>query len=167
MDPSVEAKKIGAHVYGVRKLPAGVGLPVLAKLLNLIGPAIKEAQDGDGRMARVVSGLLSNEKLGEQLQYFAEVFSKYSTVDTAGRSVELAGIYDLHFAGNYFELVQWLVFCFEVNHGSFLAEAGVSVQALVALAVQELSSRSPKQPETPGRSGRSSSPAGSARTTAT
>lgn len=165
MNTEVQQKQIGRHVYACRKLPAGIGLPVLCRLMNLIGPSIKRVSSDEGTLYSIVGELLSNAQLGDQLDYFAKAFAPYSTVEEPGRSQELARIYDVHFAGNYFELMGWLVFCFEVNHGSFLAESGVSLRSVLSRVQAELSSRSPNKSVTPGPSGGSSSPAGSTRPT--
>jgi len=153
-------RSIGGRVYQVRMLPADEGLRSAAKLVNLIGPGVKALQSGDenGFMA-FASELMSSDKLADQLEYFTKLFRKHSAVQLEGADgfVELATIWEFHFSGNYFELLQWLVFCFEVNHASFLTGAGVSVQKVVGLIQGALSSRYRNPAAKPGSSGGSSS----------
>jgi hypothetical protein len=39
--------------------------------------------------------------------------------DKGKREPQLSKIFDLHFAGKYDEMLAWLIFCVEVNFGSF------------------------------------------------
>lgn len=144
-------KQIGKHQYTCRKLAAGEGLIVLARLMNVIGPAIRDMQGTEANLNSVVGGLLSNEKLGDQLTFFIKAFAPHSSVSLGqGQEAELSGIFDVHFSGHYFELLQWLVFCFEVNHGNFLAEAGVSLEGVIGLIQAKSRSKSPSPFKTPG-----------------
>jgi hypothetical protein len=163
-------KVIGGKTYQVRMLPAGLGLRSAARLINLVGPGVQALQSGDSdAMMSFSSGLMTNEKLADQLEWFTSLFAKYTAVqvEPSGGFVELSTIYEVHFMGNYFELLQWLVFCFEGNHASFLGASGVSVQNLVALIERELRSRSQKRAGKPGSSGGLSSPESSTKPTAT
>jgi hypothetical protein len=56
----------------------------------------------------------------EELDFFCDLFSERTQVELGGKPVELQGIFDVHFAGKYFDMFEWLSFCLEVNYGSFL-----------------------------------------------
>lgn len=160
---SLEPKhmKIGKHQYTVRYMPPGEGLAVLGRLLNLIGPGLKSlTEEGEGeKLAGFLGEILSNEKLAPTIEYFGDVFKKHTTVTgDDGEEIELAKIYGVFFMGNYFELVRWISFCFEVNHSSFLAELGVSAEGIANLIVSRLQSRSPNPRAKRGSSGESFSP---------
>jgi len=144
--------KIKEHTYTVRLLSSGLGLQVAARLMNLLGPGIKgmnEEEDNGGKMVAFVGELLSDPKLDQQLKFFTDTFQTVSSVQIAGKEVELSSIYETHFMGKYFELIRWLVFCFEVNHGSFLAELGFNVAQLEA-KLRAVVSESQKLSETNG-----------------
>jgi len=164
-------KTIGANTYQVRILPAGVGLRSAAKLANLIGPGLKGLQGGEteDKLVGFFSDLLSNDALADRLEYFTKLFTEYTSVKIAGSDayVELRQVYELHFSANYFELLQWLAFCIEVNHASFFTGAGLSAQKLVALLQDALNSQYRKGAAKPGPSGRSYSPENSERATTT
>jgi hypothetical protein len=161
-------KTIGGNTYQVRILPAGVGLRSAAKLANLIGPGLKGLQgEGEDKFVGFFSDLLSSSALGDQLEYFTRLFGEYTSVKLAGTDayVELRQVYELHFAANYFELLQWLSFCIEVNHASFFTGAGLNAQKLVALLQDALSSQYQRGAGKPGSSGGSSSRVNSERPT--
>jgi hypothetical protein len=159
---AIEAKEkaIGNSVYSVRPLPPDLGLRSAAKLLNLIGPGVRalQSQDTEG-FAGIASEIMTNEKLADQLEYFTKLFRGYTDVriPNAEGFIALNQIYDAHFMANYFELLQWLVFCFEVNHASFLSGAGVNLKNVLVLVQRELNSRYRKPVAKPGSSGASSS----------
>lgn len=152
---SVESITIRDVRYKVRMMPAGLGLQVLARMLNVIGPGVKNLRDEDATgdtLAKAFGALISDPALSSQLDYFCDKFKQYSTVEIGGKEQELenTGVFDVHFAGNYYDLLQWLTFCFKVNHGSFLAEVGQGFQTALADLVTRLQSQSPKAQEKNG-----------------
>jgi hypothetical protein len=164
--------QIGEHTYTVRLMPAGEGLDVAARLMNVIGPGLRgitEEKEGD-MLAEFLSELLSKESLSGNLTYFTKMFRRHSSVQVNtpkgdSADVELDKIFDAHFSGNYYELFRWLAFCFEVNHSSFLSGMGVTAQSLNDLAVKWLASKSRKAAGDTGTSGESSSPDSSTKAT--
>lgn len=172
MGANIEPKEkmIGDVAYQVRPLPPDQALRTGCKLLNLIGPGVKALQLGDEEaFVSFAGGLMMNEALADQLEYFTQIFRKTTAIKRAGDEgfTELVRIYDIHYMGNLFELVQWLAFCFEVNHASFLGGAGVSLQSVGVLLKDALNSRYRKAAAKPGRSGASSSPDVSTKATPT
>lgn len=127
-------KIIGSHTYCVTPLPAGLGMKVLARIAKALGPAI-------GRVATVNDALGSAVGLGlsaaietldpADLDATCRDFAKYTTVSTAsGGMVPLDKCFDLHFAGEYLELAEWLAFCGEVNFAPLLEGLKAKVGAL-------------------------------------
>ena len=62
----------------------------------------------------------------QDLEYFSRLFAKSTFVtftDDKERRVKknLAEVFDYHFAGQYFELTQWLVFCLGHDFGGFFS----------------------------------------------
>lgn len=156
---AAKEKVIGGKTYQVRMLPTDLGLRSAAKLLNLIGPGVSALQSGsEDTFTRFVGELLTSERLADQLEYFTKLFRQYTAVEVEpGKMAELSTIYDVHFMGNYFELLQWLVFCFEANHASFLSGAGLNLEKVVGLIQAQLLSRYQNRAVTRGQSGASSS----------
>jgi hypothetical protein len=123
-----ETKVIGAHEYTVYQLGAITGREGLRRLTRLISPALPSLaamfrDAGPEALAAGLSALL--EGLGaEDLAYFCDTFAPKSTVRLEdGKSPNLKDIFDVHFAGNYYEMIEWLVFCFEVNYRGFFSGA--------------------------------------------
>jgi hypothetical protein len=67
----------------------------------------------------------------EDTDFFCDHFARATCVvmqDDSGRakSPKLDGIFSLHFAGRYDAMLEWLLFCFEVNFGSFFERLGLT-----------------------------------------
>jgi hypothetical protein len=56
------------------------------------------------------------------LDYFCTIFAKATRVQIAEKRPILADVFDVHFAGHYFEMVQWLSFCLGLNFGPFFSQ---------------------------------------------
>ena len=140
-------KQIGTrgHTYHVTQFGARHGGRVLVRLLKMIGGAAGEAMkgDADGFDMRTVGGMVSNlaETVNEDdFDYLCDTFAKTTSIELDGKVVSLTteGLFDLHFAGAYIELGQWLLFAVEVNFGGFLGEGGIVQRAkAVATAHQD------------------------------
>lgn len=132
-----KSKQVGGrgYTYHVTQFGAREGGRVLVRLLKMIGGAAGEAManDTEGFDMVVVGRMISNvaETVSEQdFDYLVDTFMKTTSVSggTYGdRQVPLGtdGVFDLHFAGAYQELGQWLLFAIETNFGGFLGEGGL------------------------------------------
>lgn len=110
-----EEKVIGEYTYTVTRLDAVTGIDVLAKLVNVVGPAFK-----DDEFAAFCKGLS-----GADLKYFVAKFAAGTTVSggdiQADKTPSLSDIWPVHFAGEYGRMTEWLVFCLRLNFASFFA----------------------------------------------
>lgn len=163
-------KQIGdrGYVYHVTQFGAREGGRIAIRLGKIFGGALGAAIKSDTE--RDVGDMIAKafDAVTEQdFDALIDTFAKCSAVsggDYKGQAPLTAeGLFDLHFAGAYGELVQWLIFAFEVNFGSFLGEAGIVPSGKAAASDRPVSaaragtapskSRSPNTLETNGRSG--------------
>lgn len=133
-----KSKQIGSrgYTYHVTQFGAKEGGRVLVRLLKMVGAAAGGALSGDDESAfslEAIGRLLSNlaESVTEDdFDYLCDTFAKATNVsggDFKGPvSLTTDGLFDLHFAGAYAELGQWLMFAIEVNFGSFFPEGGIA-----------------------------------------
>jgi hypothetical protein len=139
--------RIGDFAYTVMPIPAGEGLRATARVASIVAPVFEEMTGGVNAGA-MVSALLGNPDLAAHLEYFTTTFAAHTRVVNAtvsgGQPQDLSIAFDQHFAGAGDELVQWLVFAFEVNLSGFfaglpvlLAKAKARADAAKALAKQE------------------------------
>lgn len=127
-------KTIGdrGHVYHVTQFGAREGGRVLVRLLKMAGGAIGEAMQGADDLDLSVAGkVIANlaETVSEaDYDYLVDTFAKTSAVDIDGKTIPLhtEGVLDVHFAGSYVELGQWIAFAIEVNFGNFFGAAGIA-----------------------------------------
>lgn len=150
MPRRAEDKTIKGNKYRVMQLPGREGSKVAARLVQLLGAGIagmaKGVTDNDMKAAAFtgLSTLLTSLK-EEQVDYFCNVFMPLTQVTLPdGKTPLLKDIFDDHFAGNYFEMFEWLKFCIEVNFGSFLSDQGGIESLLAQLMQAPQNSESPK-----------------------
>lgn len=121
-------KQIGSVQYRVRPLGAKLASRVLLLALRLMSRALQNAPKNDlGQVDRnavmaTAMGSISDEELAWLQSTLADV-SDYSE-DGGTKWPPLASHFELHFAANQFEMLQWLAFCFEVNFPDFFAKLG-------------------------------------------
>lgn len=132
-------KQIGSRGYRYHVIQFGAreGGRVLVRLLKMVGGAAGEAMAGgddalDGFDLSTVGKMLGNlaETLSEDdFDYLVDKFAPATAVSggayKAPMPLNTEGVFDLHFAGAYQELGQWLLFAVEVNFGGFLGEGGI------------------------------------------
>jgi hypothetical protein len=135
-------KQIGGrgYVYRVTQFGAKKGNQVMVRLAKVIGKMV------GGDLEQIVTNLV--DAIDEtQLDFFCDAFASMTEVaggDFKG-AVKLSseGVFDLHFAGEYKEMGQWLLFAIETNYASFLPEGGLaSLIKKAAPQVSELSTDS-------------------------
>jgi hypothetical protein len=137
--------RIGDFQYTVMPIPAGEGLRATARVAAIAAPVFEGMAGGGG--SAMVAALLGNPDLSAHLEYFTTTFAAHTQVVSAvngGQAQNLSVSFDVHFAGAGDELVQWLIFAFEVNLSGFfaalpalLAKAKARADAAKALANPE------------------------------
>lgn len=139
-----KSKSIGGYTYKVTTLPATVGSSVLTKTFNSVGPAFKSA-DGLGGLETI--GSLFEHLKEDTVRFLCDTFSAQTIVtggDYGSKEPMLSDVFDVHFAGKYQDLLQWLLFCFEVNFSGFFAGLGQTIGQSLPLATKTHKSKSPK-----------------------
>lgn len=125
-------RTIGRHAYTVTQIKAKQGNAVLVRLAKLAGPTLASLFTGAESGPEDALDRVSVEGLGGALRAFSaglteadldwlcSTFADCTTVETEPGSIKpLRGIFDLHFAGAYLEMFEWLAFCLEVNYADF------------------------------------------------
>jgi len=124
-------KVVGAHRYHVTQFGARQGGRVLVRLLKMLGGAAGEALKSEGDLDMgAVGNMVANlaDTLGEaDFDFLCDQFAPATSVEINGKLLPLAtdGLFDLHFAGAYVEMGQWLLFAIEANYGGFLGAGGL------------------------------------------
>jgi hypothetical protein len=116
-----ESKVIGGDRYTVNQLGAIEGQRVIVRLMRFFGPAIAKAQTSKGgeKDAGFIAGL-ADAIDPDTFEELAKTMAENTICQPAGgKPGALSAIYGEHFAGRYFELVQWFVFAMGVNFGGF------------------------------------------------
>jgi hypothetical protein len=114
---------IGAWVYSVRPLPAGAGLALMARLARMAGPGVAGLLEGGGggAIGRALAGLLERVSPDEIVEVARQLAGTTEVSQPGGRApAQLSEVFDVHFAGDYLALVDWLRFALEVNFGPFV-----------------------------------------------
>jgi len=142
-----EKKTINGHVYEVTQLPYSPGHKLLLLLGRKLGPALatafagipnkKNVDLGDREIATLAPAF--SEALSKLLQdldeasfdFMVETLAHYSKIEIKeGVMAPLKGEMEMHFASNYGELFQWLLFALRINYVGFSGEQNV-VSALL------------------------------------
>lgn len=129
-----ESGMIDGFTYKVTQLGAKEGRRVFARLVSTLGGAVgalaKEVmnasegkQEGGVDAAQGVASF-ADRITPETLDFFCDTFSTYTLICHGATEQPMAREFDDHFAGRYAQMVQWLIFCIEVNFGSFLKGLG-------------------------------------------
>ena len=117
----------------------------LAKMLGKpVGDAVSAGESLDLRAAGAMISGLADAISEDEFDRLCVAFGARTTVmgGNAAQAAQLqygpkqvplkdGDIFDLHFAGQYVELVGWLAFALEVNYGSFLAVANAAKSDLL------------------------------------
>jgi hypothetical protein len=105
-----KTKTIGAHTYEVRQLGGLEARKMLVRLAKMLGGVF----GGD-----IAAGIASLSE--EDSEYLFNTMSQHTCVRVSkDQAPELYRIFDEHFSGRTFEMMQWLVFALEVNFPDFL-----------------------------------------------
>ena len=135
-----QERVIGGVTYKVFQLGALTGRAALVRLVKLMGGALSgDRRDVGSIIAKVAESLSESD-----VAYFCDLFAPQTTVTTApGKSPKLDTIFDLHFAGKYMELFEWLRFCVEVNFGNVFTGLASAVARVSEKGTAAQSSESP------------------------
>lgn len=120
-----DSKQIGNHTYTVTQFGAREGGRVFIRITRLLGPAIGGGAEGG---AAAMIGQLSTALDESDFDSLCDTFAAATMVtggDYGAKQPQLKAVFDDHFAGRYDELLEWLLFAFEVNYGSFLGALGL------------------------------------------
>lgn len=134
-------KQIGANVYVVEQFGAKQGRNVLFRLIKMIGPSFAEMAKADGGDAEgaLADALRAFAGTADESDFDAlcEAFASKSKVKLEAQfasgpkavEMDLAKVFDSHFAGNYGEMIGWLVFAAQTNFADFLDGNPLSAMA--------------------------------------
>ncbi len=115
---------IGDTEYKVTQLGATRGRQVFTRLAKVVGQGATAANP--------IAGIMSALSV-EDVDYLCETLAPLTTVriveNGKTREPQLSSIFEEWFAGKYMEMVKWLGFALEVNFGSFLKDAGLTLDA--------------------------------------
>lgn len=122
----VESKQIGKFAYKATQLDAVTGRRAFHRLVRAIGPAwAAMTHGGEERYEKALTKLLQDMSEAD-LDFFCDTFAAVTEVSGGSygkRAPQLDTVFLTHFAGEYFDMVQWLVFCMKLNFASFFAGA--------------------------------------------
>ena len=113
---------IGSDTYTITQLGAKKGRAVAVRLAKLLAP-MAEGED------RGLSAALQNLSDAD-LEYVCDAFAALTSVKMERGSPQLDAIFDMHFAGKYGAMVNWLVECVKFNFADFLDELSVKLPSL-------------------------------------
>lgn len=138
-------KKIKETTYYVTQLGSMEGRRVLLKLAKILTPlvidkTITNKHELENKLENIFIRLVEGisrfvDNLSEEdFSYVMDVFIPTTSINLGGSDTitldkEKA---DLHFAGKYLEMLEWLQFCIEVNYSDFLPDRGL-IQKLIHL----------------------------------
>jgi hypothetical protein len=153
----VRTKEIRGEQYSMTLLNTEAGEEPLVRLIELLGPAfvdtisskqvlglIADAAradrniDGDfmvevaAPLAEAARGVIGRLQRND-LSYFAGVFKPLTKVGRGKSAQELETVYDVHFAGKYGALRDWLVWCLMENFADFFGGGGGILNGLAAV----------------------------------
>jgi len=115
-----ERKEIGGKVYEVTPMPAGKGLGVMQRMAKAAAPAVLKAARGETGGELVAIADLVESLASDDLAAIAKLFAEHAMVGDGENMVKLSTVFDVHFAGDYLALFEWLAFAAKVNFGPLL-----------------------------------------------
>jgi hypothetical protein len=90
----------------------------------MAGPGVAGLLEGGGggAIGRALAGLLERVSPEEIVEVARQLAATTEVSQPGGRApAQLSEVFDVHFAGDYLALVDWLRFALEVNFGPFVA----------------------------------------------
>jgi hypothetical protein len=135
-----KSKQIGEHTFTVTQLPARQGAEGLRRLGARVSPLVaslaKEVSSGGDPNSAILGGLAGVvTSLSEQdLSYYIEIFGDSSTVTMEKGAPKVKAVFDILFAGKYEDMLEFLLFAFEVNYSGFFQSARARLTAALGAA---------------------------------
>lgn len=115
-----ESKVIGDFEYEVTQMGAVQGRKVFARLAKTIGPLLAASAGAKPDLEKIFGDMLGNIE-PELVDFVCDSFAPFTTVTMQdGKKPRLSDIFDMHFAGNYQDMVNWIMFAMQVNFKTFL-----------------------------------------------
>lgn len=138
-------KEINGNTYTVESLGATKGRQVFVRILRILGSALG---DGEFDIAKASRSLAEAD-----VDYLCDVFAPQTRIRLKGskEEVSLSEIQELHYAGNYLEMIQWLAFCLDLNFRNVFLGAVAEGGPLAGLKAK-IASQSSFQPALTGTS---------------
>ncbi len=141
---------LGGYRYVLTHAKARETLQVCARLGNASAALFEGLAHGRGsqRLANAVVYLMSSPALGPTLEYVVNTFAPYTQVVVleTGKSMSLAEVLDLHFAGRMGDFAKWIEAAIEYECGDFLGEQIARFLDGLAEAVKPSSDSPPPNP---------------------
>lgn len=142
-------KRIGKHTYTITKLNAVQGRKELLRLSKIAVPFMAAMSEED--MDKGINSLATN--LSEkEFDHFCDLFAGGTIVKGGEYDEDAEPALDLvfgeHFADNYFEMFEWLVFAIRSNFESFFEGAAAKMSAAKTKTVKVPSNTSSDSPKT-------------------
>lgn len=109
-------KTINGTTYKVTQLGVRKGTQVLLRIVNKLGLLAK----AEGGGVEGIIGAVAQNLTEEDFNFLCDAFLPMTLVSTLGKEIPLKNHFELHFAGKYWEMCEWLAFCLEVNFSDFL-----------------------------------------------
>lgn len=113
-----DVRDIEGAIYEVRPLPTTKGLRLMTRLARILGDGAGALMEGSSGVAKALPALLESipdDLLAEVCVMLGE---RTTVVLSPSQKPPLTGeFFEVHFAGRYHVLVQWLRFALEVNYG--------------------------------------------------
>lgn len=126
LEDSIQERTIDGVTYRVTPLGLGIGKKTLSRFLQIVSGVMapmlenKSSMESAGAAAlKTLPTLLTDA----EVTYFQSVFGPSSAYRDGDKWVPLLeATQEVHFAGRYMALFDWLAFCVEVNFAPFLRE---------------------------------------------
>ncbi len=145
-----QERVIKGITYQITMFGSKEGSRVLARLMSHIGEPIGAVGDakGDNAIASAVGKFVTGFT-PDEVTFFCNAFAaKTVVVLESGVHEKLSQSFDLHFAGEYDAMLEWLIACIEVNYASFFVVLRERVEGVAGALAQRmaavLGSRFPK-----------------------
>lgn len=150
---------IDGYRYSVAQLGSSEGRRILVKLTRLLGPALGRLVGGEGRPSDAVSEAIAEFSAGaneDDLEDLCRTFGQSTELDVDGKPMLLnLDMQELHFAGRYGAMFQWLGFCLRVNYADFFVSVEAARDKLAARLQSPRGSEGSRSPSSSRRTGSS------------
>lgn len=165
----MQTRQIGETTYRVGLIKPKIGRKVMMRMVGFIGPALvagkKSLSEGRGDISMIGAALEAFQKSAkdEDVDFIEDAMASVTKIvnvatmtngSTQETTTDLVTVFDDHFAGNYGEMFEWLLFALEVNFAGFTKgkNFGMLFSILAKSAEEKMGSTSGSQKEQTGSS---------------